>query len=80
MIKRPDSNVNQFIRALRHLISDGQLSVNTLGAPVYVTGDKAAAVVPLLKRKLKSNCLAITVSMTSWHKQKLWKRMKTVNA
>jgi hypothetical protein len=46
MIKRPDSKVNQFIRALRHLISDGRLSVNTLGAPVYVTGDKAAVVVP----------------------------------
>ena len=47
MIKRPDSKVNQFIRALRHLISDGRLSVNTLGAPVYVTGDKAAVVIPL---------------------------------
>ncbi|HZP00072.1 MAG TPA: hypothetical protein VFD30_07250, partial [Terriglobia bacterium] len=35
------------IRALRHLISEGQLSVNTLGAPVYVTGDKAAVVIPL---------------------------------
>jgi hypothetical protein len=46
MIKRPDSKVNQFIRALRHLISDGRLSVNSPGAPVYVTGDKAAAVVP----------------------------------
>jgi hypothetical protein len=46
MIKRPDSKVNQFIRALRHLISDGRLSVNTLGAPVYVTGDKAAVVIP----------------------------------
>jgi len=47
MLKRPDSKVNQFIRALRHLISEGQLSVNTLGAPVYVTGDKAAVVIPL---------------------------------
>jgi hypothetical protein len=46
MIKRPDSKVNQFIRALRHLISDGRLSVNTLGAPIYVTGDKAAVVIP----------------------------------
>ena len=46
MIKRPDSKVNQFIRALRHLISDGRLRVNTLGAPVYVTGDKAAVVIP----------------------------------
>jgi len=47
MIKRPDSKVNQFIRALRDLISDGRLSVNTPGAPVYVTDDKAAVVVPL---------------------------------
>ena len=46
MIKQPDSMVNQLTRALRHLISDGRLSVNTLGAPVYVTGDKAAVVVP----------------------------------
>lgn len=46
MLKRPDSKVSQFIRALRHLISDGRLSVNTLGAPVYVTGDKAAVVIP----------------------------------
>jgi Putative helicase len=46
MTKRPDSKVNQLIRALRHLISDGWLSVNTLGAPVYVTGDKAAVVIP----------------------------------
>ncbi|PYT97532.1 MAG: hypothetical protein DMG38_19550 [Acidobacteria bacterium] len=46
MIKRPDSKVNQFIRALRQLISDGRLSVNTLGAPVFVTGDKAAVVIP----------------------------------
>ena len=47
MLKRPDSKVSQFIRALRDLISEGQLSVNTLGAPVFVTGDKAAVVVPL---------------------------------
>jgi hypothetical protein len=46
MIKRPDSKVNEFIRSLRHLISDGRLRVNTLGAPVYVMGDKAAVVVP----------------------------------
>jgi len=46
MTKRPDSKVNQFIHALRDLISEGQLSVNTPGAPVYVTGDKAAVVVP----------------------------------
>ena len=46
MLKRPDSKVNQFVNALRHLISDGRLSVNTPGAPVYVTGDKAAVVIP----------------------------------
>ena len=46
MTKRPDSKVNQFIRALRHLISDGNLSVNSPGAPVYVMGDKAAVVIP----------------------------------
>jgi hypothetical protein len=44
--KRPDSKVNQFIRALRALISEGGLSVNMPGAPVYVTGDEAAIVVP----------------------------------
>lgn len=44
--KRPDSKVNQFVRALRTLISDGGLSVNTPGAPVYVMGDEAAVVVP----------------------------------
>ena len=46
MTKRPDSKVNQFVHALRTLISDGGLSVNTPGAPVYVTGDEAAIVVP----------------------------------
>jgi hypothetical protein len=44
--KRLDSKVNEFIRALRTVISDGGLSVNTPGAPVYVTGDEAAIVVP----------------------------------
>ena len=47
MLKRPDSKVNQFVNALRSLIADGRLSVNTLGAPVFVTGDKAVVVVPL---------------------------------
>lgn len=47
MIKRPDSKVNHLIRALKHLIAYGELSVNTPGAPVYVTGDKAAVVIPL---------------------------------
>jgi hypothetical protein len=46
MTKQLDSKVNQFIRALKTLISDGGLSVNTPGAPVYVTGDEAAIVVP----------------------------------
>src|SRR5581483_10659382 len=44
--KRPDSKVNQFVRGLRCLISEGGLSVNAPGAPVYVTNDKAAIVVP----------------------------------
>ncbi len=47
MLKRPDSKVNQFVNALRSLIADGRLSVNTPGAPVFVTGDKAAVVVPI---------------------------------
>jgi Putative helicase len=46
MLKRPESKVNHFIRALRYLISDGRLRVNSPGAPVYVTGDSAAVVVP----------------------------------
>jgi hypothetical protein len=46
MTKQPDSKVNQLIRALRHLISDGRLRVNSPGAPVYVMGDSAAVVVP----------------------------------
>jgi len=46
MLKRLDSKVNHFIRALRDLISGGRLRVNSPGAPVYVTGDKAAVVVP----------------------------------
>ena len=46
MLKREDSKVNHFIRALRDLISGGRLKVNSRGAPVYVTGDRAAAVIP----------------------------------
>ena len=46
MLKRPDSKVNHFIRALRYLISDGELRVNSPGAPVYVMGDSAAVIVP----------------------------------
>jgi len=46
MKKQPDSKVNLFVRALRNLIRNGELAVNSPGAPVYVTGDKAAVVVP----------------------------------
>jgi hypothetical protein len=46
MLKRPDSKVNLFIRALRSLIYNGELRVNSPGAPVYVTGDKTAVVIP----------------------------------
>jgi len=46
MLKREDSKVSQFIRALRDLISGGRLNVNSPGAPVYATGDNAAAVIP----------------------------------
>jgi Putative helicase len=46
MLKREDSKVSQFIRALRDLISGGRLKVNSRGAPVYVTGDRAAAIIP----------------------------------
>ena len=41
MTKQPNSKVNLFIRALRSLIYNGELSVNSPGAPVYVTGDKS---------------------------------------
>jgi Putative helicase len=47
MTKQPNSKVNLFIRALRSLIYSGELRVNSLGAPIYVTGDKAAVVIPL---------------------------------
>ena len=47
MTQRPDSKVNQFVRALRAMIENGSLGVNYVGAQVYVTGDKAAVVVPL---------------------------------
>lgn len=47
MNKRPDSKANFFIDALRSLIQNGELRVNSPGAPVYVTGDKAAVVVPI---------------------------------
>jgi hypothetical protein len=47
MNKRPDSKANLFMGALRSLIQNGELHVNSPGAPVYVTGDKAAVVVPV---------------------------------
>ena len=46
MLKRADSKVNQFVRALRALIERDGLGVNSLAAPVYVAGEKAAVVVP----------------------------------
>jgi Putative helicase len=46
MLKRADSKVNQFVRALRTLIERGELGVNSFAAPVYVAGNKAAVVVP----------------------------------
>lgn len=47
MLKRADSKVSQFIRAVRVLIEKGELGINTFAAPVYVAGEKAAVVVPL---------------------------------
>lgn len=47
MTKQPNSKVNLFIRALRTLIYNGAIKVNCLGAQIYVTGDKAAVVVPI---------------------------------
>jgi Putative helicase len=46
MLKRPDSKVNQFIRALRALIENGELQVNSVCAPIYVMDNRAAVVVP----------------------------------
>lgn len=45
---RPDSKVGQFLEAFEELIAGGQLSVNVPGAQVYVSGEKAAVVVPLV--------------------------------
>lgn len=47
MLRRADSKVSQFIRAVRVLIEKGELGVNSFAAPVYVAGEKAAVVVPL---------------------------------
>jgi hypothetical protein len=47
MLKRTDSKVSQFVRAVRVLIEKGELGVNSFAAPVYVAGDKAAVIVPL---------------------------------
>jgi Putative helicase len=46
-LKRADSKVSQFVRAVRVLIEKGELGVNSFAAPVYVAGEKAAVVVPL---------------------------------
>ena len=46
MLKRPDSKVNQLVRALRALIESGELQVNSFCAPIYVMGNRAAVVVP----------------------------------
>jgi hypothetical protein len=45
---RSDSKVGQFLEALEELIAGGQLSVNAPGAQIYVSGEKAAVVVPLV--------------------------------
>lgn len=47
MLKRSDSKVSQFVRAIRVLIEKGELGVNSFAAPVYVADKKAAVVVPL---------------------------------
>ena len=47
MTKQLNSKVNLLIRALRTLIYNGAIKVNCLGAQIYVTGDKAAVVVPI---------------------------------
>jgi len=47
MLKRADSKVSQFVRAVRILIEKGELGVNSFAAPVYVAGEKAAVVVPV---------------------------------
>lgn len=72
MLKRSDSKVSQFVRAIRILIEKGELGVNSFAAPVYVAGDKAAVVVPLaiqsardLLKQDKVMLPAISISMTS---------------
>lgn len=47
MLKRTDSKVSQFVRAVRALIERRELGVNSFSAPVYVAGDKVAVIVPL---------------------------------
>jgi hypothetical protein len=44
LLKRPDSKVNHFVRALRALIESGELQVNSFCAPIYVMGHRAAVV------------------------------------
>jgi hypothetical protein len=47
MTNQPDSKVNQFLRVVQALIEQGDLSVNSFSAAVYVMGEKTAVVVPL---------------------------------
>jgi hypothetical protein len=47
MTRQPTSKVNLPIRALWTLIYNGELSVNSPGARAYVTGEKAAVVLPV---------------------------------
>lgn len=68
MLKRPDSKVNQFIYALRHLISDGSLRVNSLGAPIYVTGHKAAVVIPISLSAARSFLKQDEIKLPSNHR------------
>jgi hypothetical protein len=55
---QPESKVALFLRALQELITNGEMRVNILGAQVYVSGRKAAVVVPLAvqlaRERLKS--------------------------
>lgn len=67
MLRREDSKVNQFIRALRDLISGGKLKVNSRGAPVYVTGDKAAAVIPRVLSTVRGYLKEEKITLPSNH-------------
>jgi len=47
MTNQPDSKVSQFLRAVQALIEQGDLSVNSFSATVYVMGARTAVVVPI---------------------------------